>query len=237
MDIKLILTDIEGCITKDKGYPLDLDGLKWIRDHLKLLPPISLNTGRSKPYIEAMLQAIGQFEDSIGENGCIIYLIDKDDIIFHPKIKEEFFGEREELKKFLKEKLKGYGHIEPGKEVCVSIFPEKDIPVPELAKISQELIQTNFPNFQLVYSSVAVDITPKGIDKGAGMDLLLEIKGLDYDEVLGIGDSLGDLPFLSKLKYKATPYNGHPRLKEIASYVAKEENILGVIEIFKYFFF
>ncbi|HPU44236.1 MAG TPA: HAD hydrolase family protein, partial [Dictyoglomaceae bacterium] len=59
----------------------------------------------------------------------------------------------------------------------------------------------------------------------------------NYDEILGIGDSLGDLPFLQKLKYKATPANGHPTLKSIATYTAKEENVLGVIEILKYFFF
>lgn len=236
MSIRLILTDIEGCLTKDKGYPLDLEAFKWIRNNLNKLPPISLNTGRSKPYIEGILQALGKFEDSIGENGCTIYLIEKDDIIFHPEISDEILKEKDELKKFLKEKIKGLGHIEPGKEVCVSIFPEKGISVIELAHITNELIKSHFPNFQLVYSSVAVDITPKGIDKGAGMDLFLELKNISYEEVLGIGDSLGDLPFLKKLKYKATPSNGHPQLKEIATYVAKDEDILGVIEILKYFF-
>ncbi|MCX7720374.1 MAG: HAD-IIB family hydrolase [Dictyoglomus thermophilum] len=237
MDIKLILTDIEGCITKDKGYPLDLCSLQWIRDNIKKLPPISLNTGRSKPYIEAILQAIGEFQDSIGENGCTIYLVDKDDIIFHPMLNEEILKQKDELKKFLKEKIKNLGHIEPGKEVCVSIFPEKGVSVKDLAEYTQELIKDRFPEFHLVYSSVAVDITPKGIDKGAGMDVLLEIKNLSYDEVLGIGDSLGDYSFLSKLKYKATPANGHPKIKEIATYIAKEEDIKGLIEIFKHFFF
>lgn len=237
MSIRLILTDIEGCLTKDKGHPLNLEAFQWIRNNFKSLPPISLNTGRSKPYIEGILQALGKFEDSIGENGCTIYLIEKDDIILHPKISNEILKEKEDLKKFLKEKIKGLGHIEPGKEVCVSIFPEKGISVIELAHITDDLIKSYFPNFQLVYSSVAVDITPKGIDKGSGMDVFLELKNISYDEVLGIGDSLGDLPFLKKLKYKATPSNGHPQIKEIATYVAKNEDIFGVIEIFKYFFF
>ncbi len=236
MSIRLILTDIEGCLTKDKGHPLDLRAFQWIRDHLPKLPPISLNTGRSKPYIEGILQALGKFEDSIGENGCTIYLIEKDDIIFHPQISKDILREREELKNFLKEKIRNLGHIEAGKEVCVSIFPEKGVSVPELAQIVEEIIKLNFPNFQSVYSSVAVDITPKGIDKGSGMDVLLELKNIPYDEVLGIGDSLGDLPFLRKLKYKAVPSNGHPKLKEIATYIAQKEDILGVIEIFKYFF-
>lgn len=237
MNIRLILTDIEGCITKNKGYPLDLLSLQWIRENLKKLPPISLNTGRSKPYIEAILQALGDFQDSIGENGCTIYLVEKDDIVLHPIINDNILKEKEELKKFLKEKIKNLGHIEPGKEVCVSLFPEEGILVKDLAEYTQELIKEEFPEFQLVYSSVAVDITPKGIDKGSGMDILLEMKNLSYDEVLGIGDSLGDFPFLSKLKYKAPPANGHPKIKEIATYVAKEEDIKGLIEIFKHFFF
>ncbi len=237
MSIRLILTDIEGCLTTNKGIALNLQAFQWIREHLEKLPSIALCTGRSQPYIEGILQAIGKFEDSVGENGCILYIMEKDDIILHPKVNEETLKEKEELKKFLREKLEGKAHIEPGKEVCVSLYPEGKLTVPELSEITKELLKNTFPNFQVVYSYSAVDITPQGIDKGAGMEMLVKRKKLNYDEILGIGDSLGDLPFLQKLKYKATPANGHPTLKSIATYTAKEENVLGVIEILKYFFF
>ena len=69
--IKLIVCDIEGCLTPGKGLPLNLAALALLRDYNaksranRKFPPLSICTGRSQPYVEATLQAIGGFMPAV----------------------------------------------------------------------------------------------------------------------------------------------------------------------------
>ena len=89
---------------------------------------------------------------------------------------------------------------------------------------------------EITYSQSAVDITPKGINKGEGLEFLLKITGIKKENILGIGDSKGDLPILKEVGYKAGPSNSTNDIRPFLDYVSPFPDTLGVIDILFHYF-
>lgn len=87
----------------------------------------------------------------------------------------------------------------------------------------------------VTYSSSAVDITPKGVDKASGLTFLSERTSIPFVEMLGIGDTKGDFPMLERVGFPACPSNAKPEVIELVQerngHVAQKPNTAGVWEI------
>jgi len=70
---------------------------------------------------------------------------------------------------------------------------------------------------QVVYSSVAVDIIPKGYNKYTGIE-----KAAGGEEVVAIADSMNDLDFLRNADYTFLPANASPEAKRILAGEGRE---------------
>ena len=87
----------------------------------------------------------------------------------------------------------------------------------------------------LAYSTSCLNILPRGVDKGKGLTFLADKINIPMGNMLGVGDSDVDLPFLKLVGHSAAPSNSNSSVKEIVEYVAEEPTSEGVREILTHF--
>jgi len=240
--IKLIVCDIEGCLTPGKGKALNLDALTAVRQYnresknQKHVPPITLCTGRSLPYVEAMMQAIEGYIPAISENGAGLYYPAEDDYRLHPLITQQTKKQMAEAKNVIQEEIINNfkARFEWGKDFVISINPPPDILIENFFKIVQDTMKKHHIDLNITHSASAIDITPKGIDKFSGLQFLLGKLEISPKDVAGIGDTKGDFPVLKNVGFSAAPNNATNEVKQIVNYVSDYDNGEGVVDIIKH---
>lgn len=243
--VKLVVSDIEGCLTVNKKQPIDTGTLTKIHAYCELArrgekPPIVVCTGRPQPYAEAILQTLDAFFPnfpSIVENGCYLYDPVEDVIIPNPAVAGKE-GDLRKIRIFLEDRLvaKNTCKIEPGKELCVSLNALLGMSIEDLFRLTLETLPEELKKLVFIaHSSSAVDITPKGVNKASGLEFLSRRTGVEFAEMVGIGDTAGDFPMLEKVGFPACPGNANKDVVELVKkrggYVAEAPNTAGVWEI------
>ncbi len=242
---KIFVSDLDGCITAGKARSLDHASISKIFEYNKRayedsgLPPLTLITGRPQPYVEAILYMIGGFMPSVCENGAVVYLPKEDVIKINPEINEGVLDVIAEIKEEIMGKLvlENVAKMEPGKEICISLNPTGTTPengyqkIEELYKNVVEILKGKENYVNITYSKSAVDITPRGIDKYSGLKMLSSMIDVPISQMVGIGDSKGDLSFLENVGYAACPSNALPDVKKIAKYTSRYADAKGVFDI------
>ena len=85
-----------------------------------------------------------------------------------------------------------------------------------LAQVKQRALEV-YPDFDIVEPNPRWwDILPKGINKGAGLHMLLEELGLSDDETIMFGDADNDLAILLSLNNSAVVRGATPAAKAAA---------------------
>lgn len=245
--LKLVVSDIDGCLSVDKGIPFDPSAMAALREHQDRAGegvglPITLCSGRGQPYMEAIGQFLGITEPMICEAGSMLFDPRDDSVTLNPSITEDHLEAMKELRKKLRLSFKGRNiRFEIGKEICLSINP---FPFPmgseELENAVEGLLQETIDLaegglFHISRSSCSVDVTPKGVDKASGIAMLSERIGVSPDEMVGIGDSYNDLSFLNTVGSSACPNNAVQIIKDLVQYVSPERHILGVLDIIAHY--
>jgi hypothetical protein len=239
--VRLLLLDIDGVLTRGEAKALDLALLAHLAEMNRaaradsLRPAVSLCTGRPAPYVEVLCQAIDGHLPAIFENGCGLYEPRGYRFRPHPKLghNTEFEAARERLRTELV--LPGKVFFQPGKEFSLSLFPLDGVTVPDLYPLAEAALGPMRDVVDLVYSGSCLNVLPRGVDKGEGLRALCERAGLSLDEVLGVGDSDVDLPFLALAGRSAAPANAADEVKRIVSYVSPRDTSDGVRDILKHF--
>lgn len=237
----LIVSDIEGCLSQGKGIPLDLLSLNLLQMHnLRARDqadvPLTLCTGRSQPFVEAFCQILNVFMPCVCENGAFLYDPVKDVTLRNPAITQQHIDAQKDLIRILdREIAKKYPHRrEPGKDICISLNPDvpKDQYASESPRLCEQVRKLIDPSlFSVTHSASAVDITPAGIDKASGVRFLSEITGISLIDMLGIGDTVGDLPFLNITGHSAAPSNCSYDIMGKVNYVSDKSAAEGVLDI------
>lgn len=232
--ISKLFIDIDGCITDGKLCGINLLNVTTLFHEIKKIhSSIHMCTGRSAPYVEALSQLLGIDQWCICENGAYYYYPKTDDVIFHPLVSDITISTLTSLKSlFRQQKYKSICKIELGKEVCISLNPI-NILIEELFEIITEEIDHGL--LYVNHSATAIDITPKGVDKGSGLRMLAEMEDFNLMDVLAIGDSSGDLPFMRLAGLKACPANASDAVKSISDYVSPYPTTKGVIDIIQHY--
>lgn len=242
---QLFLCDIEGCLMpgdRSEARPENLAGIASYCAAAKSdrwLPPLVFCTGRQAPYAECLGQIIGAIYTgmpSIVENGAFLYDIGENRMIRNPALKGAFLESRSDLVSRLNEWLEERGgRREPGKEICISLNPPLGTSIADFCSEVKAFIGVNAGDYNITHSKSAVDITPAGIDKAAGLDHLISVTGIAAENILGIGDTAGDLPMLMRVGMPAVPFNATSDVKQIAKYVSPFSETEGVADILRRF--
>ncbi len=245
--IRLIVSDVEGCVIPGSGRPWDLEVLASLARYNRLarrapgLPALTLASGRPVQYLEALGHAIDLDRPVCCENGAILFFPreGRAELLVGPAQVRLMA----QVRRFLAEHFgrDGRARVAVGKEVCVSLIPlgGEETAAALLLEEARELIgaRLGLGDGDLVFtrSAGAVDITPAGVDKGRGVRALAERLGVDPAEILAIGDSLNDLPLLEAAGLACAPGNAEEAVRRRAAYVSPEPFGRGILDVLRRF--
>jgi HAD superfamily hydrolase (TIGR01484 family) len=237
--LRLVVIDVDGCLTPGEGQPWNFEALKYIaqlnqkaQENATELA-VTLCTGRQEPYVEVLMQAIDAHLPGIYENGGGLYFPREYRFIENPLITAEMREALDGVKATLRREIveTSLGHFQPGKEVSLSLYPLGKTSVHELYLAVSKVLETCHAEYVAQESVSCVDITPRGVDKGAGVRWLSRETGIPLDQIGGIGDSASDLKFLSIIGHSAAPANAADEVKTAVEYVSLYEDGDGVMDI------
>jgi HAD superfamily hydrolase (TIGR01484 family) len=239
--IRLLVFDIDGVLTQSDGRSFDLRLLGRLADMNRaarenpLRPGVTLNTGRPAAYVEAMLKTIDGHLPAIFENGAGLYVPDLYQFLPHPALGNQvrFQAIRSRLEDALVRT--GQAVLQPGKAYSLSILARGPSDTSALYDQAVSALGPLRELVDLVYSVSCLNVLPRGIDKGKGIEFLAKQTAHAPAEMLGVGDSDVDLPFLARVGHSAAPANANPDIKRIVEYIAPRPAADGVRDILEYF--
>ncbi|MFQ5943993.1 MAG: HAD family hydrolase [Anaerolineales bacterium] len=241
-EIQLIVLDIDGVVSDGEAQPFDLKLLARLGAMNQAAranperPSITFCTGRPAPYLEGMLQAIDGHHPGVFENGAGIYIPDEYQFVPLPGIEQyqDGFGEvRERLEETLIRNNIAY--FQPGKHHSATLFANDPAKTSELENLTAEVLGPLSEQVDLVYSTSCLNVLPRGVDKGKGLSYLADLIKIPPANMLGIGDSDVDLPFLRLVGHSAAPTNANAHVKEMVEYVSAEPTSEGVRDVLTHF--
>lgn len=233
--IRLVLADVDGCLTAGEGRPIDLGVLASIaatnassRDD-DAVPAVALCTGRPAPYVEVLVQEIAAYRPSLFENGAGLVEMEPYRFLAHPRIDAGVVRTFRTAMEALDDVLVATGRAtwQPGKSYTATLYPA-DGDVHALWLAARDLLGDGFYVDEGVE---CINLMPAGIDKGAGVEWLAEETGLRLDEIAGVGDADSDLVFLDRVGFSAAPANATAGVRARVDHVAASRCGEGLLEI------
>ena len=129
----------------------------------------------------------------------------------------------------------GQAYFQPGKDHTLTLFATNPAETNQLESWVADALGPLRDSVELVYSIFCLNILPRGIDKGKGLTFLAEVTDYVTEEMLGVGDSNVDPPFLLLIGYSAAPANAIQTVKDMVHYVAPRPTSDGVRDILNHF--
>lgn len=239
--IRLVVFDIDGVLTEGETRALDLGLLgelaKLNRQAREdpAYPAITICSGRPAQYVELMLQAIDGHLPGVFENGAGLYVPETYRFLPNPVVTDGDLMPR--VRKRLEENLvrSGAAYFQPGKEYSLTLFSSDPAETGMLDGWASRALGDLRESVALVYSTSCLNILPRGIDKGKGVQFLSDWAGYGLAEMLGVGDSDVDLEFLSITGFSAAPANANPAVRAAVQYVSPYPTGDGVRDILSHF--
>lgn len=251
-DIKAILIDADDTIiptgdTTDSSFTVGLQILRQIVVEAQKtgFPKIGVCSGRERSYCRAILMCLSRPNAfSIVESGIFLFNPATEETIPHPLltpiVKDIFQRVYQEKVKQLCEKYPEIIFYEDNEvNIALELKKTAKITIAQLGNIVRELLNDTFPPLNIRESSIAVDISPAGIDKGTGTKFYSTYTGIIPEQILGIGDSKGDFPMLELAGFVGCPKNAselcQALVREKGGYVSPFNYAQGVADIISHF--
>lgn len=242
MRFDLIVADVDGCLTSEGSVPFHEETLHALAAAVRGggLPPLTLCTGRPQPYVEVLMKLFDIRLPAICENGAVIYTLPDNRAVYGPGVRAERIHQLRALRSFIEDDLlpRHPGTVlQFGKEAQISVFSDDPARLPPLVAPIEEFIAGNggLPEVHISPSHYYLNISLIGVSKGVALQHLFQELRIDSARVLGIGDTIGDLPIREAVGTFACPANAHGEIREVADYVAKQEEGAGVLEILRHY--
>ena len=246
-NLRLIVIDVDGCLTPGEGQPWDFEALKYIAElnrqarvetslnDAPTVPAVTLCTGRQEPYVEVLMQAIDAHMPAIYENGGGLYFPHTYRFVENPCITIEVKKALAQVKEALRREVveQGLGYFQPGKEVSLTLYPTDGVSVSQLYHTIAEVLSAQEALYAAEEAATCVNVIPVGVDKGMGVRWLSEETGISLEDMGGIGDSASDLKFLRLVGLSAAPANASSAVKTEVDYVSPYQDGAGVVDILR----
>ncbi|MBR3152822.1 MAG: HAD family phosphatase [Clostridia bacterium] len=108
-----------------------------------------------------------------------------------------------------------------------------DIDVLDVAHMSRKTIKSGTEKVSVEY--FYTEITNKNVNKWTALEDLLNRLNIKKEEVIGIGDNINDKELVEEVGLGVAMGNSSPMIKEIANYIAPDNNSDGVAEVIERF--
>lgn len=239
MSIELIVLDCDGVLSIGEAQPFNL---KLLARLAKLnrrarageaVPAVTLNTGRPSAYVEAVMQAIAGWQPALYENGAGMYFPQNYRFKTTPLLTA---AHQETLREIIDQidqhvVQPGLAYWQPGKQVCHTLFAHPPGTIEQIMPLVKSIVAGISDEFLAVPAVLALNIYPAGINKGSGLRWLSAETGVPPANIAGVGDSSGDVNFLSIAGYAAVPANATADVKAVAHYIAPTRDADGLLDI------
>jgi hydroxymethylpyrimidine pyrophosphatase-like HAD family hydrolase len=198
--IRVYACDIDGCLAEPGHAAYDLGRLHAIAELNRAsasdptVPVLTLVTGRPHPYVDAVMQTLDVRLPASFENGAGL-------ATRHPYrawLLPEAGAGREALRRMIEiVEARDDVFLQMGKVASLSVFAyDRERPLHDLADGLQRLVDEHDLALDIDPSTDCVNVLPPGVDKAVGFRALCAAAGVEAEAVAGIGDSVGDLPWL-----------------------------------------
>lgn len=236
--IRLIVADIDGCLSRGSGSHFDLNLLHQLGEaNLSsrkddTIPAITFCTGRPQPYVECLLQATKGYTPALCEGGTVFFDPLTHTISTHPNFtvrEEKVLAElRAEVDRRL---LSSSVHHEPGKITHITLIIQPPSTSEELYPVALEIASRFGDEFIVEKTRMCIHILFRHIHKGVGIDWLSQHTSVSPVQMAGIGDARPDLPFLAKVGLPFAPANAHQDVKDICTHVSARPDAEAALEL------
>ncbi|MDR3037037.1 MAG: hypothetical protein LBU31_01310 [Coriobacteriales bacterium] len=225
---RLILSDIDGCITPPLRQEVDPYQLAKLRAYCEFAaknrdyPQICFFTGRNQGYVELLAQALGMTE----QGADIPFVIENGGALYYPqkKVTEKRISD-EQVELVNKARVALSKQLPENefevKNFMVTINPTPNQGSPDLKERIDTILKSENLNKQLRTADTAssVDVSPLGISKDILMDEVVEgsVEGSDLNDkwrkVIALGDQYADKIVLEKAAKAFCPIDSSQKLK------------------------
>lgn len=237
MSIRLVALDVDGVVGEGNGRPIQLGVLAELArlNERPEGPRITLLTGRPAPFVEVLAALIGARAPAVYESGCGLWQPQPYAFLRHPELPPP---ERiEEARRRLWEGVvaPGLGFFQPGKEHSFTLFAARGRALEELEAAVGPALGELAGEFTAFPSIDCLNLLPRGVDKGQGLRWLCRLVGVELEQVLAVGDSEVDLPFLEAAGRCAAPANASPAVRSAVDFLAPGPAAEGLLQILDHF--
>jgi hydroxymethylpyrimidine pyrophosphatase-like HAD family hydrolase len=237
--MKLIVLDIDGVLSDGEARPFDLKLMGHLRELNRqsqtdsAIPAVTLNTGRPSPYVEAVMQSIDGWQPALFENGAGLYFPQSYRFQISPLLSSSIKTQLQELISVLDKNIvqNGKAYWQPGKTICHTLFPIPPYSITEIADEVRACLGHVSDLFAASIAAQALNIHPRNISKGTGLQWLAEHTNIQLSEMAGIGDSDSDMDFLNLLAHSAATDNATANVKAMVRYVSPYPTTEGLEDI------
>ncbi|EZQ03176.1 MULTISPECIES: phosphoglycolate phosphatase [Acidianus] len=212
--IKLVLSDLDGTLTEERNtYKLNLTIIEKLRIFEENGIKVAIVSGNSFPVLRGLHNYLGFSGGVVAENGCVVF--------FKSKVKVCKDMDKRKVEEF-KERYKV-------KDSWQNLYKECDFSFtpPELKADMREWANIN--GMYINSSGYAIHIAFNPAGKNIGVRKLIEMHGLNKNEVAAIGDSLTDLEMFEEVGLKIAVSDAEEELKRSANLIinTKDERDLS----------
>ncbi len=103
-------------------------------------------------------------------------------------------------------------------------------------KTDFDKVMSLLPDFDFIdHNGIIIEAIPEGYSKATGIKELMELEGIDLEDVYVVGDSMNDMDMFRFAKHSICMGNGDERIKEIAEYVTTDIHENGIYNGLKHY--
>ncbi len=235
--IRVFACDIDGCLAAAGHADYDLEAFTRLAELNRLsarddtVPGLTLVTGRPHGYVDALSQALAIALPMSFENGVGLATRHPYRYWLDPRAEEG----RGPLRRFAAA-VEATDHLtlQPGKVASLSVFPkEASRDLDDLAAELGGMLERLGLELELDPSTDCVNVLVPGVDKATGFAWLCQEIGVPPEQVAGIGDSMGDAPWLETCGVSFAPADAVLEVKAVVSHVSALPDVAAVVEAYE----
>jgi len=236
--IKLFITDIDGCLAAPYEA-FDLEGLATLRrlpDEGDTAPALTLCSGRSYPYVEAMSQALALTTPMLFEAGGGQFDPVAAQTAWSPHLTDEVEAKLRTVEQwFVTECVPGtHISLDHAKRTQTGVVSPKVEEIRALLPRTRDFVAEEAPGLHVFGTDISVDVVPPGITKRDGVEWLADRLGLGLDEMAYIGDAETDLGALDAVGISFAPANADRAVRTQVDHVTEGTVLKGTLEAYRY---
>lgn len=236
--IDLFVSDIDGCLA-EPYTAFDLEGMGTLRRHAAsdnpADPPLSICSGRSYPYVEALTQALGLTVPVLFESGGGRFDPAAAQTTWNPVFTDPVEAALEEVRHwFMTDCVPGTSlSLDHAKRTQAGVVSPEPEDILDLRPRTEQFVEEHTPALRVFSTAVSIDVVPPGITKKTGLEWLTEHLGVTMNDVAYIGDAETDLEALDAVGRSFAPANADPEVRRRVDHVTDGAVLDGTLEAYR----